>query len=33
VCSSDLRELRNVIERSSIVVGSEQEILTQHILL
>jgi transcriptional regulator with PAS, ATPase and Fis domain len=29
----NVRELRNVIERSSIVVGSEQEILTRHILL
>jgi transcriptional regulator with GAF, ATPase, and Fis domain len=29
----NVRELRNVIERSSIVVGGEQEILPRHILL
>jgi len=29
----NVRELRNVIERSSILVGSEREILERHILL
>jgi transcriptional regulator with GAF, ATPase, and Fis domain len=29
----NVRELRNVLERSSIVVGSEREILSRHILL
>jgi transcriptional regulator with PAS, ATPase and Fis domain len=29
----NVRELRNVIERSSIVVGSGREILAQHIIL
>ena len=28
----NVRELKNVIERSSIVVGSEREILAQHVL-